>query len=67
MQHLATLGLGFAAYIRVSVLHVVYLIFGHVGPTFPTLHIYKLTSLWYSKPISLKYLIATHMSVQIVR
>ena len=25
MQHLATLGLGFAAYIRVSVLHVVYL------------------------------------------
>ena len=25
MQHLATLGLGFAAYIGVSVLHVVYL------------------------------------------
>ena len=32
MQHLATLGLGFAAYIRVSVLHVVYLI-GNVGLT----------------------------------
>ena len=44
-------------------------IFGHVGTTFhtSTLHNYKLNSLQYGKPISLKYLIATHMPVQIVR
>jgi hypothetical protein len=44
-------------------------IFGHVGTTFhtSTLHNHKLNSLWYGKPISLKYLIATHMPVQIVR